>query len=144
MSKINLTIDGKKVTAAEGMTLLEAASSVGIEIPALCHHEKLAPFGGCRLCMVELDMGSWTKLVVSCVYTVEKDLVVTTRSEKLNRIRKNILELLLALYFAGVEVFVLWNGLAWATPFVLLFLFGYLYVGVLSAGLPFPRLRRSG
>jgi len=96
MSKINLTIDGKKVTAAEGMTLLEAASSVGIEIPALCHHEKLAPFGGCRLCMVELDMGSWTKLVVSCVYTVEKDLVVTTRSEKLNRIRKNILELLLA------------------------------------------------
>jgi NADH dehydrogenase/NADH:ubiquinone oxidoreductase subunit G len=96
MSKINLTIDGKKVAAKEGVTILEAARSVGIEIPALCHHDKLAPFGGCRLCMVELDMGSWKKLVVSCVYTVEKDLIVTTRSEKLNKIRKNILELLLA------------------------------------------------
>jgi cellulose synthase/poly-beta-1,6-N-acetylglucosamine synthase-like glycosyltransferase len=54
-----------------------------------------------------------------------------------------VIELLLALYFVGIEIFVLMNGLAWATPFVLLFMFGYLYVGVLSADLPRWRLRRS-
>ena len=96
MSKVHLTIDGIKIEAKEGMTLLEAAQSAGISIPTLCHHEKLVPYGGCRLCMVELDMGSWAKLVVSCVYTVEQDLVVRTQSEKLSKIRRNILELLLA------------------------------------------------
>ena len=96
MSKIQLTIDGKKVDAKEGMTLLEAAQSAGISIPALCHHEKLAPYGGCRLCMVEVEVRGWTRLVTSCVYPAEKDLIVTTRSEKLDRIRKNLLELLLA------------------------------------------------
>jgi len=55
-----------------------------------------------------------------------------------------LIELALAAYFAGVELWVLRNDLAWATPFVLLFGFGYLYVGVLSAGLPRWRLRRSG
>jgi len=78
------------------MTLLEAAQTAGITIPTLCHHEKLTPYGGCRLCMVEAEVRGWTKLVVSCVYNVEPDLIVTTQSEKLSRIRKNILELLLA------------------------------------------------
>jgi NADH dehydrogenase/NADH:ubiquinone oxidoreductase subunit G len=96
MSEIRLQIDGKEVTAREGMTLLEAARGAGISIPTLCYHEKLEPFGGCRLCIVEVDVGGWTKLVVSCVYLVEKDLVVRTRSEKIDRIRKNLLELLLA------------------------------------------------
>jgi NADH dehydrogenase/NADH:ubiquinone oxidoreductase subunit G len=49
-----MRIDGKEVQAAEGMTVLEAAQSAGISIPTLCHHEKLAPFGGCRLCIVEI------------------------------------------------------------------------------------------
>jgi len=96
MSEVHLTIDGNKVGAEEGMTLLEAAQSVGVSIPTLCYHEKLVPYGGCRLCMVEVEVRGWTKLVVSCVYTVEQDLIVTTRSEKLDRIRKNLLELLLA------------------------------------------------
>src|SRR4030043_805439 len=96
MSEILLQIDGKEVKAKEGMTVLEAARSAGISIPTLCHHEKLEPYGACRLCLVELDMRGWTKLVVSCLYPVAKDLVVTTRSEKINRIRKTILELLLA------------------------------------------------
>jgi NADH dehydrogenase/NADH:ubiquinone oxidoreductase subunit G len=96
MSKVHLTIDGQKFVANEGDTLLEAAQSAGISIPTLCHHEKLAPYGGCRLCMVEVDVRGWTKLVVSCVYTVEPDVTVTTQSEKLHKIRKNLLELLLA------------------------------------------------
>ena len=96
MSDIILKIDGIEVTATEGMTILEAAKSAGITIPTLCHHEKLEPFGGCRLCIVEVEDRGWSKLVVSCVYLAEKDIVVKTRSEKIDRIRRTILELLLA------------------------------------------------
>ena len=96
MSEIRLQIDGKEVKAREGMTILEAAQSAGISIPTLCHHEKLEPFGGCRLCIVKVEVGNWSKHVVSCVYTVEENLIVTTRSEKIDKIRKMILELQLA------------------------------------------------
>ena len=96
MSEILLQIDGKEVSAKEGMTLLEVARSAGISIPTLCYHERLEPYGGCRLCLVELESRGWTRLVVSCVYPVEKNLVVRTRSEKIDRIRKMILQLLLA------------------------------------------------
>jgi bidirectional [NiFe] hydrogenase diaphorase subunit len=96
MSDISFTIDGKEVTAPAGSTLLEAAKSIGIEIPTLCYHEKLEPFGGCRLCIVEVEVKGWTKLVVSCVYPVEKNIIVRTRSEKVDRIRKMILELQLS------------------------------------------------
>lgn len=91
-----MEIDGIKVPATDGITLLEAAQSAGIYIPTLCHHEKLEPFGGCRLCIVEVDERGWAKLVVSCVYLVADGLVVRTRSDKIDRIRKTILELLLA------------------------------------------------
>jgi len=96
MSEILLEIDGKEVSAREGMTVLEAAQGAGISIPTLCHHEKLEPFGGCRICIVEIEVRDWTRLVVSCVYPVEENLVVRTRTEKIDRIRKTILELLLA------------------------------------------------
>ncbi len=96
MSDILVKIDGKEVPATEGMTILEAAQSAGISIPTLCHHEKLEPFGACRLCIVKVQVGNWSKHVVSCVYIVEENLVVTTRSEKIDRIRKMILELQLA------------------------------------------------
>jgi len=96
MSEIQLKIDGKEVKATEGMTVLEAAQSAGIFIPTLCHHEKLEPFGGCRVCIVEVEVSGWTKLVVSCVYPVEENIIVRTRSEKIDRIRKTIIELLMA------------------------------------------------
>ena len=96
MSEFILQIDGKGVKATPGMTVLEAARGAGISIPTLCHHEKLEPFGGCRVCIVEVESRGWTKLVVSCVYPVEDALIVRTRSEKIDKIRKTILELLLA------------------------------------------------
>jgi NADH dehydrogenase/NADH:ubiquinone oxidoreductase subunit G len=96
MSEILLEIDGQEVRAREGMTLLEAARGAGIAIPTLCYHEKLEPYGGCRLCLVEIESRGSSRLVVSCVYLAEKGLVVRTRSEKIDRIRKMILELLLA------------------------------------------------
>ena len=96
MSEILIQIDGKEVGAKKGMTVLEAAQGAGISIPTLCHHPKLEPFGGCRICIVEVEVRGWTKLVVSCVYPVEENLVVRTKSGKIDRIRKIILELLLA------------------------------------------------
>jgi len=96
MSEIQFEIDGIKVKAAKGTTVLEAAQSAGIFIPTLCHHEKLEPFGGCRICIVEVEVNGWTKLVVSCVYPVEENIIVRTRSEKVARIRKTIIELLMA------------------------------------------------
>lgn len=96
MSEILLTIDGKEVRAKQDMTLLEAARSAGISIPTLCHHDKLEPYGGCRLCIVEVESRGSKRMVVSCVYPVEKNIIVTTRSEKIDRIRKMILELQMA------------------------------------------------
>ena len=57
MSKILLQIDGREVEAEEGMTILDAARSVGINIPTLCYHEELEPYGACRICVVEIDAG---------------------------------------------------------------------------------------
>ncbi len=96
MSKILLQIDGKEIEAEEGMTILEAAQAGSIEIPTLCYHEKLEPYGACRICTVEVEKKGRSKLVVSCVYPVENGLTVTTRSEKIDRVRKTILELLLS------------------------------------------------
>jgi bidirectional [NiFe] hydrogenase diaphorase subunit len=96
MSEILLQIDGREVKAKEGMTILEAAQRVGIFIPTLCHHETLEPYGACRICTVEVDALGRTNLVASCLYPVQPDLVVRTRSEKVDKIRKMILELLLA------------------------------------------------
>jgi NADH dehydrogenase/NADH:ubiquinone oxidoreductase subunit G len=78
------------------MTILGAAQNAGVVIPTVCHHEKLQPFGGCRLCTVEADAGGRTTLVAACVYPVQNDLVVRTRSEQIDKIRKVLTEQLLA------------------------------------------------
>jgi bidirectional [NiFe] hydrogenase diaphorase subunit len=96
MSEIHLQIDGKDVVARAGSTVLDAARSAGVAIPTLCHHEKLDPFGGCRICIVEVETHGVAKLVASCVHPVEENLVVRTRSAKIDRTRKTLLELLLA------------------------------------------------
>ena len=87
MSEISLQIDGREVKAAEGMSILEAARGAGISIPSLCHHDKLQPYGGCRLCIVEAQADGRTNIVASCVHDVEDGLIVTTRSETIDRIR---------------------------------------------------------
>ena len=95
MKKVKLEIDGKLVEAEEGMTILQAARKTGIDIPTLCYHENMAPYGACRLCMVEIGKNNGTRLVASCVYPVENNLVVKTESERVIKTRKMILELLL-------------------------------------------------
>jgi len=96
MSEVSLQIDGIQVRAKKGMTVLEAAKSAGIKIPTFCYHEKLEPYGVCRLCVVEVEAGGRTRVVVSCIYPVEDGLVVRTKTERLAKIRKVLLELLLA------------------------------------------------
>ena len=96
MSKIVLQIDGRDVEAEQGMTVLEAARSAGISIPTVCHHEKLESYGACRICVVEVETRGRTNLVAACLYPSEQDLVVKTRSEKIDKTRKILLEQLLA------------------------------------------------
>ncbi len=96
METVELEIDGRKVRVAPATTVLDAAKEAGISIPTLCHAEGLEPFGACRMCTVEVESGGRTKYVVSCLYPVEQGLVVRTRSEKVDKIRKLVLEYLLA------------------------------------------------
>jgi NADH dehydrogenase/NADH:ubiquinone oxidoreductase subunit G len=96
MSEISLRLDGREVAATDDMTVLAAAQAAGISIPTVCHHDKLKPFGGCRLCTVEAETGGRTNLVAACVYPAQNDLVVRTRSEQVDRIRKVLVEQLLA------------------------------------------------
>ena len=96
MSDILLQIDGREVEAKEGMTILQAAQTAGITIPTLCAHDKLEPYGACRICTVEAEARGRTTLVAACLYPVEQDLLVRTRSESVDRIRKMLLQLMLA------------------------------------------------
>lgn len=96
MSDVKIQIDGKEITAGTDMSVLDAAKSAGIGIPTVCYDEQLESFGGCRLCTVEVEAGGRTSLVAACVYPVEQDLVVKTRTPELDKIRKILTEQLLA------------------------------------------------
>ncbi|NQE45813.1 Coenzyme F420 hydrogenase subunit beta [ANME-1 cluster archaeon GoMg2] len=93
---MKLEIDGKIVEIEAGNTLLDAAKSIGIDIPTLCYHPALEPFGACRLCSVEIEKRGRTKVVTACNYPVEDGLVVRTKTQNIIDIRKMLLELLLA------------------------------------------------
>ena len=94
MPDIELTINGTKVTGQESATILETARANGIEIPTLCYHEKLAPIGECRLCVVEVE-GSRT-LVASCYTPISPGMVIQTHSPKVIEARRVVVELMLA------------------------------------------------
>ncbi len=95
MENVNLEIDGRKVQAEQGTTVLQAARSLGIKIPTLCDDSRLESYGGCRMCVVEIETRSGRKrIVASCVYPVEEGLKVQTGTEKITRIRRMIIELL--------------------------------------------------
>lgn len=89
-----LVIDGNEVSARRGQSILEVAQENGIDIPTLCHLEGLADVGACRLCLVEIKGNN--KLLPACVTSVFEGMEVTTDSDRLNRHRRTILELLFA------------------------------------------------
>ncbi|MCX8117086.1 MAG: 2Fe-2S iron-sulfur cluster-binding protein [Desulfobacterota bacterium] len=94
---ISFTIDGQPVEAKEGSYLLEAALDFGFEIPHLCYNESVKPYGACRLCLVEVTRKGRTRMTTSCNYPVMEGIEVSTRSEKVIRARRLIIELLLAM-----------------------------------------------
>lgn len=89
---INLTIDGKTFEVQEGKTVLEAAEEAGVYVPTLCHHPQLTPYGGCRLCMVEIE-GART-LQPSCTLPATDGMVISTDSQKVLDARKFVLTLI--------------------------------------------------
>jgi NADH dehydrogenase/NADH:ubiquinone oxidoreductase subunit G len=93
---VTLNIDGRELKAEKGQTILQVARENGIDIPTLCHHEAIEPYGACRLCIVEVSKGKRTRIVTSCLYPVEEGLKVKTDSPRVISNRKTILELLLA------------------------------------------------
>jgi len=93
---VSLTIDGKTVEVEDGSTVLQAAEKLGIAIPTLCHHKSLAPYGACRVCLVELEDAQGTKIEASCNYPAQEGLVVKTATERVLKTRKIMVELLLA------------------------------------------------
>lgn len=102
--KININIDGRKVGIDENSTILKAAEKIGIHIPTLCYHEKTKPYGACRLCIVEIKRNGKSKIVASCTYPVEEGLIVNTESPEVEKIRKNLVELYLALFPFNPEI----------------------------------------
>ncbi|MEM3207280.1 MAG: 2Fe-2S iron-sulfur cluster-binding protein, partial [Halobacteria archaeon] len=94
LQTVRLTIDGKPAEVSEGQTLLQAASSLGIRLPVLCHHPRLPVSGSCRACLVEVE-GSRV-LVPACARKAEPGMVIRTATDRARRSRRLVLELLLA------------------------------------------------
>lgn len=92
MRKVRLTIDGRAVDVPSGLTILQAANIVGINIPHLCYHPALSPAGICRLCLVESD----GRLLTSCYHQVQDGMEILTNTERLRRLRRINLELILS------------------------------------------------
>jgi len=90
---LTVKIDGVEVQVEPGTTILEAAEKAGVHIPIMCHHKNLNPFGACRVCLVEVK-GS-PKLMTACTTPVSDNMEVITNSDKLQNIRKTLIELLL-------------------------------------------------
>jgi len=91
---IKLAINEREVAAKKGITVLEAALNAGIYIPTLCYDPDLKPYGGCRLCMVEIE--GMRGLVISCTTPATDGMVVHTETERVNRSRRITMELIIA------------------------------------------------
>jgi NADH dehydrogenase/NADH:ubiquinone oxidoreductase subunit G len=101
---VPFTINDQAVEAEESWTVLETAREYGIHIPTLCYHESVEPSGGCRLCVVEVVEGNWSKVVISCMYPVKEGIKILTDSERVKNVRRWVLEMLLAECPASKEI----------------------------------------
>jgi len=90
-------MDGQPVEGKEGGNLLEVALDAGIEIPHLCYHESVKPYGACRLCLVEVFRNGRSRMTTACTYPVQNGIEVHTGTEKVLRARRMIMELILAM-----------------------------------------------
>ena len=93
MPDVNLTIDGKKITAPAGTLLIEACKSAGIEVPSFCYYPNLSLQGACRMCLVKIE--KMPKLQTACTTVISEGMVVTTDNDEVRQARKSMVELLL-------------------------------------------------
>jgi NADH-quinone oxidoreductase subunit G len=93
MPDVNLTVDGKKITAPAGSLLIEACKSAGIEVPSFCYYPGLSLQGACRMCVVKIE--KMPKLQTACTTTVTEGMIVATDSDEVRQARKAMVELLL-------------------------------------------------
>ena len=99
---MTLTIDGTSVTVPAGTSIMRAAMDAGVEIPKLCATDMLDAFGSCRVCLVEIDGRAGTP--ASCTTPVADGIVVKTRTERLDRIRKGVMELYVSDHPSGFGI----------------------------------------
>jgi NADH dehydrogenase/NADH:ubiquinone oxidoreductase subunit G len=92
---IEVMIDGKTVNVEKGTTILKAAKDNGFNIPTLCSHDGLVADGNCRLCSVEIEDRGQKKIVASCMFLITGSLSVNTKTERVIRARKTVLQLLI-------------------------------------------------
>jgi len=93
MADVNITVDGKKVTAPAGTLLIDACKSVGIEVPSFCYYPNLSLQGACRMCLVKIE--KMPKLQTACTTVITEGMAVTTDSPEIHQARKGMVELLL-------------------------------------------------
>jgi bidirectional [NiFe] hydrogenase diaphorase subunit len=101
---IDFTIDGQKVQAQEGWSILETARHYRIYIPTLCFHPAVYPWGSCRLCVVETRQKGSVSILPSCLTRPVAGLEVLTDSERVQNVRHWVLEMLLAEVPASREI----------------------------------------
>ncbi|NUU95562.1 ferredoxin [Marinitoga sp. 1135] len=99
---MRITINNREYDMPEGSTILEAVKKANIKIPTLCYIEGMEPYGGCRLCVVEVE-GSKT-LVPSCAVKISEGMKIKTHSEKVRRVRRTIMQLIIASHGISCEL----------------------------------------
>ncbi len=96
MTQVKIIVDGKEIVTEEGRFLNAVLEENNIWVPKLCFHEALQPYGVCRICVVEWDRGDWSKIVTSCNFPVKDGQSFKTNSERVQRLRRGVMELILA------------------------------------------------
>src|ERR1700758_3102822 len=90
---VNLTVDGKPVSAPAGTLLIEACKTVGIEVPSFCYYPNLSQPAACRMCLVRIER--MPKLQTACTTVITEGMVVTSEGDEIRQARKGTVELLL-------------------------------------------------
>jgi len=93
MADVNITVDGKKVTAPAGTLLIEACKSAGIEVPSFCYYPNLSLQGACRMCLVKVE--KMPKLQTACTTVIGEGMIVSTDTPEIHQARKSMVEMLL-------------------------------------------------
>jgi len=93
---VNVNIDGAIIRATKGTSVLDTALEYGICIPHLCHVSGLSDIGACRLCIVEHVVDGRSKITASCTLFVEEGMVIKSNTDRIRKLRRNLVELLVA------------------------------------------------